>query len=101
MIELKNFMWKGTRERKWEAARRKATRSLAQISDSEDAALTRAAMADPDNPTIDERMCTDATGSRSRSRNRAPRPRPILSAAHYPQPLIFAEYLDAKFTRLS
>jgi uncharacterized protein (DUF4415 family) len=42
--------------RKWDLARRKAQRSLAQISDEEDAALTRAAAADRDNPTIDERM---------------------------------------------
>jgi uncharacterized protein (DUF4415 family) len=42
--------------KKWEAARRKARRSLAQISDEEDAELTRAAAADPDNPIIDERM---------------------------------------------
>lgn len=42
--------------RKWQAARRKATRSLALISDEEDAQLTRAAAADPDNPIIDERM---------------------------------------------
>jgi hypothetical protein len=31
-------------------------RSLAQISDEEDAQLTRAAAADPDNPIIDEQM---------------------------------------------
>jgi uncharacterized protein (DUF4415 family) len=42
--------------KKWEAARRKAIRSLAQISDEEDAAITRAAAADPDNPISDERM---------------------------------------------
>jgi uncharacterized protein (DUF4415 family) len=42
--------------RKWQAARRKATRSLAQISDEEDRKLTRAAAADPDNPIIDERI---------------------------------------------
>jgi uncharacterized protein (DUF4415 family) len=42
--------------RKWEAARRKAIRSLAQISDEEDATLTRAAAADPDNPISDELM---------------------------------------------
>src|ERR1700736_6043072 len=42
--------------KKWGAARRKARRSLAQISDEEDAELTRAAAADPDNPIIDERM---------------------------------------------
>ena len=41
---------------KWDAARRKARRLLARISDEEDAALTRAAAADPDNPIIDERM---------------------------------------------
>ena len=41
--------------RKWQAARRKATRSLAQISDEEDRKLTQAAAADPDNPIIDER----------------------------------------------
>ena len=40
----------------WEAARRTARRSLAQISDEEDAKLTRAAAADPDNPIIDERI---------------------------------------------
>ena len=42
--------------RKWQAARRKATRSLAQISDEEDAAIRRAAAADPDNPPLDDRM---------------------------------------------
>jgi hypothetical protein len=42
--------------KKWDAARRKARRSLAQISDEEDAELTRAATADPDNPIIEERM---------------------------------------------
>jgi uncharacterized protein (DUF4415 family) len=42
--------------KKWDTARRKARRSLAQISDEEDAALTRAAAVDPDNPPIDERM---------------------------------------------
>jgi len=42
--------------KKWDAARRKARRSLAQISDEEDAALTQAAAADPDNPISDERM---------------------------------------------
>jgi uncharacterized protein (DUF4415 family) len=41
---------------KWEAARRKARRSLAQISNEEDAELTLAARADPDNPIVDERM---------------------------------------------
>jgi hypothetical protein len=35
---------------------RKAIRSLAQISDEEDAELTQAAAADSDNPIIDERM---------------------------------------------
>jgi uncharacterized protein (DUF4415 family) len=44
------------KDRKWEAARRKAIRSLAQISDEEDAELTRAAAADPDNPIVDERL---------------------------------------------
>jgi hypothetical protein len=43
-------------DRKWQEARRKTKRSLAQISDEEDAKLTRAAAADPDNPIIDERM---------------------------------------------
>jgi hypothetical protein len=42
--------------KKWQAARRKARRSLAKISDEEDAQLTRAAAADPDNPIIDEQM---------------------------------------------
>jgi uncharacterized protein (DUF4415 family) len=42
--------------KKWDAARRKARRSLAQISDEEDAEITRAAAADPDNPILDERM---------------------------------------------
>ena len=42
--------------KKWGAARRKARRSLAQISDEEDAELTQAAAADSDNPIIDERM---------------------------------------------
>jgi uncharacterized protein (DUF4415 family) len=42
--------------KKWEAARRKARRSLAQITDEEDVELTRAAAADPDNPIVDERM---------------------------------------------
>jgi hypothetical protein len=42
--------------RKWDAARRKAIRSLAQISGEEDAELTRAAAADPDNPVIEEHM---------------------------------------------
>ncbi|HML14792.1 MAG TPA: hypothetical protein VK456_15920 [Xanthobacteraceae bacterium] len=36
--------------------RRKALRSLARISDEEDAELTRAASADRNNPIIDERM---------------------------------------------
>src|SRR5690349_9945723 len=40
----------------WETARRKAPRSLALISDEEDAQLMRAAAADPDNPIIDEWM---------------------------------------------
>jgi hypothetical protein len=44
------------RGKKWEAARRKGRRSLAQISDEEDAEITRAAAADPDNPILDERM---------------------------------------------
>ena len=43
-------------DRKWDLARRKAQRSLAQISEAEDAELTRAAAADPDNRIIDERM---------------------------------------------
>jgi hypothetical protein len=34
---------------------RKARRAVAQISDTEDAELTRAAATDRDNPTIDER----------------------------------------------
>jgi hypothetical protein len=42
--------------RNWEAARRKARLSLAQISDEEDAELTRAAEGDSDNPILDERM---------------------------------------------
>jgi hypothetical protein len=42
--------------RKWGIARRKAQRSLVQISDEEDAELTRAAAADPDNPIVDKRM---------------------------------------------
>src|SRR5262249_55805299 len=40
----------------WDAARRKAHRSLAQISDEEDGEITRAAAADPDNRILDERM---------------------------------------------
>jgi hypothetical protein len=43
-------------DKKWDAARRKARRSLARISDHENAELTQAAAADPDNPIIDERM---------------------------------------------
>jgi hypothetical protein len=40
----------------WEAARRKAQRSLAAISDAEDSAIRKAAAADPDNPPLDERI---------------------------------------------
>jgi hypothetical protein len=39
-----------------QAARRKAIRSLALISDAEDAAIKRAAVADLDNPPLDDRM---------------------------------------------
>ncbi len=49
-------MSKGLRGKKWEAARRKAIRSLAHITDEEDAAIGRAAAADPDNPPLDDRM---------------------------------------------
>jgi uncharacterized protein (DUF4415 family) len=49
-------MSKRLRGRKWEGARRKATRSLALISDAEDAAIRRAAVADPDNHPLDDRM---------------------------------------------
>jgi uncharacterized protein (DUF4415 family) len=49
-------MSKRPNDRRWEAARRKATRSLARISDEEDATIRRAAAADPDNPPLDDRM---------------------------------------------
>jgi uncharacterized protein (DUF4415 family) len=49
-------MSKRPKHRTWEAARRRAARSLTQISEEEDAAITRAAAADSDNPIIDERM---------------------------------------------
>jgi hypothetical protein len=39
-----------------QATRRKAARSLALISDAEDAAIRRAAAADSDNPPLDDRM---------------------------------------------
>jgi uncharacterized protein (DUF4415 family) len=42
------------RNGKWAAARRKALRSLGNISEAEDAELRRAALADPDNPPLDE-----------------------------------------------
>jgi uncharacterized protein (DUF4415 family) len=44
------------RGRAWEAARRKAGRALAAITDEEDAAIREAAVADPDNPPLDDRM---------------------------------------------
>jgi uncharacterized protein (DUF4415 family) len=40
---------------KWTAARRKARRALAAISDEEDAEIRKAAAADPDNPPLDDR----------------------------------------------
>ena len=49
-------MSKRLKDRAWETARRKAIRSLAQISDEEDAAIRRAAATDPDNPPLDDRM---------------------------------------------
>jgi uncharacterized protein (DUF4415 family) len=42
--------------RAWEAAQRRARRALAAITDEEDAAIRRAAAADPDNPPLDDRM---------------------------------------------
>lgn len=39
---------------KWTDARRRALRNLAEISAEEDAAITRAAEADPDNPPLDD-----------------------------------------------
>ena len=44
------------RNGKWAAARRKALRLLATTGEAEDAELHRAAMADPDNPPLDEAM---------------------------------------------
>jgi uncharacterized protein (DUF4415 family) len=49
-------MPKRQKDRAWQAARRKATRSLALISDAEDAAIKRTAAADPDNPPLGDRM---------------------------------------------
>jgi hypothetical protein len=48
---------------KWAAARRKAHRALAAISDKEDAAIRKAAAADPDNPPIDDRQFAAARPS--------------------------------------
>jgi uncharacterized protein (DUF4415 family) len=42
--------------RTWEAARRKARRSLAAISDAEDATIRKAAAEDRDNPPLDDRF---------------------------------------------
>jgi uncharacterized protein (DUF4415 family) len=44
------------RNDKWNEARRKALRSIATISDAEDAEIHRAALADPDNPPLDDTM---------------------------------------------
>jgi hypothetical protein len=49
-------MSKRSKDRTWQASRRKAVRSLAQISDAKDAAIRRAAVSDPDNPPLDDRM---------------------------------------------
>ena len=38
--------------KQWDEARAKAARALAAMTDEEDAELTRAAMADPDNPPL-------------------------------------------------
>jgi uncharacterized protein (DUF4415 family) len=40
---------------KWTAARRKARRTLAAISDEDDTEIRKAAAADPDNPPLDDR----------------------------------------------
>jgi uncharacterized protein (DUF4415 family) len=42
--------------RTWETAQRRARRAFAAITDEEDAAIGRAAAADPDNPPLDDRM---------------------------------------------
>ena len=49
-------MTKPSKKAAWADVRRTAARSLARITDEEDAEITRAAAADPDNPIIDERM---------------------------------------------
>jgi uncharacterized protein (DUF4415 family) len=41
-------------EEKWRRARERALKSIAETSDEEDAAITAAALADPDNPPMDE-----------------------------------------------
>jgi uncharacterized protein (DUF4415 family) len=48
------------RSNKWSVARRKALRSLAATSDEEDAEIHRAALADLDNPPLDEAMFAKA-----------------------------------------
>jgi hypothetical protein len=45
--------------RAWQAAHRKARRSLAAISDDDDAAVKRLAAGDHDNPPLDDRMLAD------------------------------------------
>jgi hypothetical protein len=71
------------KDSKWGAARRKARRALAGISDEEDAAIRSAAAADPDNPPIDDRRFTAARPAaevatdlvrRARDRHRRNRP---------------------------
>jgi uncharacterized protein (DUF4415 family) len=41
-------------EKIWKQARERALRSIAETSEAEDAALTKAAASDPDNPVIDD-----------------------------------------------
>jgi uncharacterized protein (DUF4415 family) len=43
-------------EEMWRRARERALKSIAETTEEEDAAITAAALADPDNPPLDDRL---------------------------------------------
>ncbi len=53
-------MSKTDNEEKWRIARERALRSIENMTDEEDARLTAAALADPDNPPLTEKFWRNA-----------------------------------------
>tara|TARA_R110002020_G_scaffold266483_33_gene481500 strand:+ start:16568 stop:16897 length:330 start_codon:yes stop_codon:yes gene_type:complete len=64
-----------TKPKSWDEARRLARKNREEMTPEEDAAITAAAEADPDNPPLDDDMLARLRPARPRGRPRADAPK--------------------------